>query len=71
MTRYALALVLLPYIIIAAIIDAPILLALLGGGEQAWEFIPAGLQAFFVLTMVAPVVVVAGYGAWRADSAVS
>jgi hypothetical protein len=67
--RFTISLALLPYIIIAGIINAPILLVLLGGGgTPAWELLPTGVQTWFVLTMGAPAVIAGGVLAWWPDS---
>lgn len=70
--RFTIGLALLPYLITTGTINAPILLVLLvllgGGGAPAWDLPPTGLQAWFVLTMSAPVVIAGGVLAWWPDS---
>ena len=59
----------LRYLIIVGIVNAPILLVLLGGGgAQAWDLLPTGVQTCFVLTMGAPSAVAGGVLAWWPDS---
>lgn len=69
MLRFTIGAALLPYIIIVAIIDAPILLLLLGGGETTWTLLPQELRWFFGLTMALPVTLAVFLLAWRADDA--
>ena len=67
--RFTVGLALLPYIIIASIINAPILLVLLGGGgAPEWGLLPTGVRTWFVLTMSAPAVIAGGVLAWWPDS---
>ncbi len=67
--RFTIGLALLPYLIIAGIINAPILLVLLGGGgAPAWDLLPTGVQTWFLLTMTAPALIAGGVLAWWPDT---